>query len=213
MLQTVDVTRGPVSSVYGSGAIGGVANYTTIDRQPARSRRDDRRALPTAFETNPEAPTLHGGRAGAERRLRHHHRRDWRDAGDYASGDGTVVASAQDLLSGLVKARFRPADGHETTVSALQYHNDFDTGLSAPRPTTADTGTYTVGHTWQSGDLIDLSLKTYYNRTDVVITDVGGGDRQSYLVATLGADVFNTALRPGADGHELTYGFDVFRTT
>ncbi|HMN85295.1 MAG TPA: TonB-dependent receptor plug domain-containing protein, partial [Bauldia sp.] len=31
MLQTVDVTRGPVSSVYGSGAIGGVASFTTID--------------------------------------------------------------------------------------------------------------------------------------------------------------------------------------
>ena len=30
-LKAVDVTRGPASSVYGSGAIGGVVSFTTLD--------------------------------------------------------------------------------------------------------------------------------------------------------------------------------------
>ena len=214
MLQTVDVTRGPVSSVYGSGAIGGVASFTTIDADSLLDPGETIAArFKAAFETNPQAPTLHGEFALAPSdAFDIITAATWRDAQDYSSGAGTVVASSQDLLSGLVKARFRPADGHETTVSALQYHNAFDTGISAPRPTTADTGTYTIGHTWQSGDLIDLSLKAYYNRTEVVLTGEDGGDRQSYLVGTLGADVFNTArFDSGPIGHELTYGFDVFQ--
>jgi hemoglobin/transferrin/lactoferrin receptor protein len=217
MLQTVDVTRGPVSSVYGSGAIGGVASFTTIDADSLLDPGEQIAArFKAAFETNPEAPTLHGEIAVAPTdAFDIIAAATWRDAADYTSGAGTAILSAQDLLSGLVKARIRPADGHETTLSALQYHNDFDNGLSTLRATTADAGTYTIGHTWQSGDLIDLSLKAYYNRTDLVQTDIGGatpGAEQSFAVGTLGADVFNTSRFDwGPIGHELTYGFDIFR--
>jgi hemoglobin/transferrin/lactoferrin receptor protein len=219
MMKSVDVTRGPVSSIYGSGAIGGVVSFTTID---AGDVLKDGRAyggrLKGAFETNGRTPLLHGEVAarpsdafdlvGAA---------TLRSAGDYRSGDGsTVDYTAQDLLSGLLKARLRPAADQELTLSALRIANDFENGLSTIYRTQAVADTYTAGYRWTPDSrLWDLHAKAYFAGTHVeqsARTGLEAGGVETFEIGTLGFDIHNVSrLDTGALKHEITYGGDLFR--
>ncbi|MBX3578904.1 MAG: TonB-dependent hemoglobin/transferrin/lactoferrin family receptor [Rhizobiaceae bacterium] len=217
MLSTVDVTRGPSSSVYGSGAIGGVVNLGTIT---ADDVLDDERQIGgrvrTAFHYNGTGPVLHG-----EVALRPSEALDavlagtWKSLGDYSSGDGTTVRSAEDLLSGLAKARIRPADGHEVTLSAMRYVNSWES--TGDRETNVVADTYSAGYrfTPSDSDFWDLSAKVYYTGTDFGQAETVGanaGAERSFRLGTIGVDVFNTSrFDTGEFSHELTYGGDLFR--
>jgi hemoglobin/transferrin/lactoferrin receptor protein len=219
MMKSVDVTRGPASSVYGSGAIGGVVSFTTIDAGdvlPDGTHMGGR--IKGTWETNGNTPLLHGEVAarssdmfdivGAA---------TWRSAGDYRSGDGsTVDYTAQDLLSGLFKTRIRPGSDQELTLSALRIGNDFANGLSTLYRTEAVADTFTAGYRWTpASPLWDLSAKVYYSGTNVKQTTLEGsnsGSVKTFDIGTIGLDVFNTSrFETGPIRHELTYGGDLFQ--
>ncbi|WP_112664305.1 TonB-dependent hemoglobin/transferrin/lactoferrin family receptor [Microvirga flavescens] len=217
MMKSVDVTRGPVSSIYGSGAIGGVASFTTLDADDVIGEgRLIGARLKTGFETNGSTPVLHGEVATKQGAFDILGAATWRSAGDYTSGDGRVVRdTAQDLLSGLFKSRIRPADDQELTLSALRIRNTFDGGLSTNYHTDAIADTYTAGYRWTPvSDLWNLSAKVYFTGTDVKQTVNDGifaGATKSFRIGTTGFDLFNTSrLTTGAFSHEITYGGDFF---
>ena len=61
MMKSVDVTRGPTSTIYGSGAIGGVVSFTTLDAGDVL--KDDAtfgEKIRGVWETNGPAPLIHG---------------------------------------------------------------------------------------------------------------------------------------------------------
>jgi hemoglobin/transferrin/lactoferrin receptor protein len=219
MMKSVDVTRGPASSVYGSGAIGGVVSFTTIDAGdvlPDGTHVGGR--IKGTWETNGNTPLLHGEVAarpsdmfdivGAA---------TWRSAGDYTSGDGsTVDYTAQDLLSGLFKTRIRPGSDQELTLSALRIGNDFANGLSTLYRTEAVADTFTAGYRWTpDAPFWDLSAKVYYSGTNVKQSTLEGansGAVKTFDIGTIGIDVFNTSrFETGPIRHELTYGGDLFQ--
>jgi len=219
MMKSVDVTRGPASSIYGSGAIGGVVSFTTIDAGdilPDGTHVGGR--LKGTFETNGTSPLLHGAVAarpseafdilGAA---------TWRSAGDYRSGDGSIVDyTAQDLLSGLIKTRIRPGSDQEVTLSALRIGNEFENGLSTLYRTRAVADTFTAGYRWTPDSPIwDLSAKVYYSGTNVEQTTLEGliaGTAKTFDIGTVGFDLFNTSrFETGPLRHELTYGGDLFQ--
>jgi len=220
MFKSVDVTRGPVSSVYGSGAIGGVVSITTIDASDVLAG-DEWMAgrLRTAFETNGMAVLLHGETAGRVGDVFDMAAAGtWRDQGDFTDGGGDKVPhTAQDLLSGLFKARIRPSEFQELTLATTLYNNQYDSGIGTVRETDAQANTYTLGYRWTpaSNPWTDLSAKTYYTTTDIDQTDLNGaheGANRDFHIGTLGLDVFNTSrFETGFAGHELTYGVDFFR--
>lgn len=217
MLKSVDVTRGPVASIYGSGAIGGVVSFTTLDAGdvllPGETYAVRGKAM---LQSNGFGPLAH-----AETAYRAGEKFDvlaagtWQTSDDYESGGGDEVQSAQELLSGLIKGRFRPVDGHEFTVSGQRYDNSFDNGSADPRDTTVDTNTYTAGYRYTPGDhLWDLNAKLYYTRTifDQDAGDQPGAGKQTFDTRTIGGDLYNTTLfKTAALSHEFTYGGDVFR--
>lgn len=221
MMKSVDVTRGPASSIYGSGAIGGVVSFTTIDAGdviPDGASVGGR--VKGVWETNGQTPLLHGEVAA--------HPSDmfdilgaatWRSAGNYRSGDGnTVDYTAQDLLSGLFKTRIRPGSDQELTLSALRIANEFDNGLSTLYRTEAIADTFTAGYRWTpDSQFWDLSSKIYYSGTSVTQTTLEGitsGAVKIFDIGTFGIDVFNTSrFESGAIAHEVTYGGDLFQDT
>ncbi|QRM30306.1 TonB-dependent hemoglobin/transferrin/lactoferrin family receptor [Microvirga sp. VF16] len=219
MMKSVDVTRGPASSIYGSGAIGGVVSFTTIDAGdvlPDGAHVGGR--VKGAWETNGNTPLLHGEVAarpsamfdllGAA---------TWRNAGDYRSGDGsTVDYTAQELLSGLFKTRIRPTSDQELMLSALRITSDFENGLSTLYRTQAVADTFTAGYRWTPDSPIwDLSAKVYFSGTNVKQTTLEGitaGAVKTFDIGTVGLDLFNTSrFDAGAFRHELTYGGDLFQ--
>jgi hemoglobin/transferrin/lactoferrin receptor protein len=219
MLKSVDVTRGPAASIYGSGAIGGVVSFTTIDAGDVLPDGIDVGGrIKGTWETNGNTPLLHGAVAA-----RPSDKFDilgaatWRSAGDYYSGDGTLIDyTAQDLLSGLFKTRIRPEADQEITLSALRIGNDFSNGLSTLYRTEAIADTFTAGYRWTpTSSVWDLSAKVYYSGTNVKQSTLEGfnsGATKTFDIGTLGLDIFNTSrFGTGPIQHEITYGGDLFR--
>ncbi|WP_438755066.1 TonB-dependent hemoglobin/transferrin/lactoferrin family receptor [Pararhizobium sp. O133] len=215
MLKAVDVTRGPSAVVYGSGAIGGVVNFTTIDADDVLlDGADQGGRIKLGLDTNGFGPTVHG-----EAAIRMEDAADFVIAGtwfkpdDYRSGDGETIESAQDLRSGLAKARIRPTDDQEISLSATRYFNTFENGSASVREVDVTVDTYTAGYRYTpDSDFWDLSAKVYYTSTLSDQSAAIGDSAQSFDVGTAGFDIFNTStFDTGSLTHELTYGADVFR--
>ncbi len=116
LIGSLDVARGPTANIYGSGAIGGVASFTTKDindvLRPGERWGTDiggsvgsnkLRGDTSAFggvRVNPNVD-IFGGAV-------------YRTQQNYKDGNGTEIANtANNVSSGLVKLTVRPADGHE----------------------------------------------------------------------------------------------------
>ncbi len=218
MLKAVEVTRGPSSVVYGSGAIGGVVNFTTIDADDVLQEGATKGGrLKLGLDTNGFGPTVHGEAAiKIEDAAEFVIAGTWFQPDDYSSGDGEDIESAQDLRSGLAKAKFRPTDDQEITLSATRYFNTFENGSGSIREVDVTVDTYTAGYRYTpDSDFWDLSAKVYYTSTlsdQAAASGVVGDSEQSFNIGTAGLDVFNTSkFDTGAFSHELTYGADIFR--
>jgi hemoglobin/transferrin/lactoferrin receptor protein len=153
----------------------------------------------------------------------------WNKQPNYLDGNGNVVnLSADELISGLAKVRYRPKEGEELTLSALRFQDNYDVGQFSRtvKATTAKTGTYSANYRWEApdNDLIDLRSNAYYTttRTDQVIAedrddkfpehDSRVGEKRWYEIATFGGDARNTStFDTGSMQHNVTYGADFYR--
>lgn len=211
MLRAVEVTRGPSVGVNGGGAIGGTVSFTTLDADDVLDP-DETMGLRLKATAETNAPSFLGhGEAAA--RLSDSvdvvAAATWRDAGDYEDGDGRTINSAQDLLSGLAKARIRPDDAHDVTVSALRYDSSFDNSLIDTASSNAVTDTVTLNYRWTpDSDWADLTAKTYYTATEFTHSNEGDPDER-YGLGTFGLDLYNTSrFETGSVLHTVTYGVD-----
>lgn len=179
LISDAEVSRGPVSNIYGSGAIGGVVSMTTKDVEDIL--RDDEKygallkgvagtnqgsLLGSAFlaaRPNENVDLMIGG--------------TWRTLEDYFDGDGNLVKnSGSETATGLAKVTFRPADGHEIKLGAMIQHYAFDSGDGGDPDDITDGGEYantvdsktlTAKYTYDApdNDLIDFALSGYWNNT------------------------------------------------
>lgn len=183
MLSKVEVTRGPTATVYGSGAIGGVVAFDLLSADDileageyaaVRSR--------TGFASNGEGKLASGTAAMRSGNFDIVGQVTGRWSNDYEDGNGdTIPGSNDETDSKMVKARWRPARGHEITVSALDYNSDFIDQIEQDGSlldTTVNNTQYTLGYTFASptNPLIDFSAKVYYNETGLSQTRLAGGD-------------------------------------
>lgn len=127
LYKQVEVLRGPASStLYGSGALGGVINFTTKDASDfLGDEYNTVLRLKGAYETNAEAyfgstVIAHRFNDNAEFLLVG----DYRTSGDYTSGNGTeVTGTGADQPSGLAKGTFTFGENmeQELRISYQQY--------------------------------------------------------------------------------------------
>jgi hemoglobin/transferrin/lactoferrin receptor protein len=151
----VDIARGPVANVYGSGAIGGVAAFQTKDINDI--------LLPGEFAAvqshtmygsngNEWLESLFGGAHGAEGDV--FLGGVYRNSGNYTSGDGTLTSlqcvancagppgyptttvpgnssvpnTGNQTESGMAKLTFRPGEGQQIKFTAITYNTDYNFG-------------------------------------------------------------------------------------
>lgn len=226
MLQRVDITRGPTATIYGSGAIGGVAAFELIDAD-AILRPGEYAAIRnrTTYSTNGNGwlESVTGAVRSGNFDMVGQLNGRWSD--DYKDGDGVKVPDTErEVKSGMAKARWRPALGHQITGTVVDYHADFFDWAAAAsgtrRESQLDNLQFTLGYTFKRDDtpLLDFSAKAYRNATDLNQTRIGTGtifepigSRRSFDLVTTGFDIFNTSrFNFGAATLAITYGADGF---
>ncbi|MCJ2046198.1 TonB-dependent hemoglobin/transferrin/lactoferrin family receptor [Methylobacterium sp. J-078] len=232
----VDITRGPTATIYGSGAIGGVASFRTRSIDDILAPDETAGAVQKqGFGTNGQKfinSTALGARIGTAADV--FGQFVFRNNGPYRDGLGTLVRdTGNELTSGLAKFNLRPADGHEISGTALLQRFDFanagtsNAGARFANAVQADT--YTLGYRFSRPDvpLLDLSIKGYTTTTHNDLTylqdtasglygrlGTRAGDRITYDIETTGLDVHNTArFDTWALSHALTIGGDVVRNS
>lgn len=151
----VDIARGPVANIYGSGSIGGVAAFSTKDigdiLLPGEFAAVQSHVMYGSNGNEWLASTFGGARAAQG---------DvflggvYRDSGNYLSGSGTLsslqcsancsvppayptttipgnssVANTGDQAeSGMMKLTLRPGEGQQIKLTAITYNNNYDFG-------------------------------------------------------------------------------------
>lgn len=221
LIKAADVTRGPVSTVYGSGAIGGVVNFSLIDPSDF-VLEDETWALSqgVTFDTNREGvlttttlaaqPIEQFGVLGSF---------SVRSDGNYTDGNGdTVPFTSKDVVAGLGKAKWQLSE--ESSVEFVYLKQDFNytTGAIGTRRDTHTVDDTVVGrfrHVSSDNPLVDLSMSAYFTNTDTDQLRLDGalaGNARGFQIKTFGTDVFNTSrFSTGDIDHELTYGADFFQ--
>jgi hemoglobin/transferrin/lactoferrin receptor protein len=233
LLKSVTVVRGPSGNSYGSGAIGGVVAFETIDADDVL-RDGEKWALAnnTGYSSNGKAWF-----STVQAATRFNDSFDlvgaavYRKSGDYKNADGqTIPFTGQQPVSGLVKATFRPAEGHQLELSGMHYLNQYlssrSAGLTASVDDT-DTSNTTLTAKWAyskpDDNLWDFVGTAYWNRTFTDQVKVGPsstpptsstgflGYHRSFDVKTAGIDFHNTSRATTGDvDHKITWGVDYF---
>ncbi|WP_374545344.1 TonB-dependent hemoglobin/transferrin/lactoferrin family receptor [Rhodoblastus sp.] len=228
-LAQADITRGPVTNIYGSGAIGGVVAFRTLGINDILKPDEKYGVLQTiGAGTNGQnllTSTAGGVRIGSTADL--FGQFVYRNRSSYSDGAGNIVPdTGSDLVGGLAKLNVRPADGQEISATALTQNYQFaNQGTSGDGPrfnNDVTAGTYTLGYRFNRPDapLFDLSVKTYYTETkniqtllapDATYAALGAvaGAKATDQIGTFGFDVVNTARFSLANtDHAVSVGGD-----
>jgi hemoglobin/transferrin/lactoferrin receptor protein len=233
LLAGVDVVRGPVANVNGSGAIGGVASFRTKDVDDIlRPGEVWGGQIHTELSSNPGNPLGSAFMAARSAGVDVIVGAAARDNRDYKDGNGDLVPNTgYDLTSGLAKLTMRPAEGHQIKLTGISQESNFKTGQGA-----AGGGTFEsvydskmkndiVSARWTyarpEDRLFNFDGNVYWTRTVMDQTKTEGaaspitgavGNKRTFSIETAGFDLNNTSrFDTGPFRHALTYGGDFFR--
>ncbi|MBO2693511.1 TonB-dependent hemoglobin/transferrin/lactoferrin family receptor [Shewanella algae] len=221
LLSSVEVVRGPASSLWGSGAIGGVVSQNT---KSAREMLDEGQSfggyLKQGYETNGQRSKSSGAIYGAKGSI------DWLLNGSYSDGDNikagndnTLGNSASRSRSGLAKFGWQLDEAQRLQLSgrineiseAVPSNPATDVSNSVPlvRRDSKDSNlTLDYSLAPSSNALLDLDAKFYWNKTDYDENRLTKGQFDTTEYETLG---FSIANRSQWQGLKLTYGLDGYR--
>ncbi len=222
MVKGIDVTRGPTATVYGSGAIGGVAAFELIDADDIL-RAGERVAMQTKlrWSTNGEGPFLSVSGAARIGNFDMVGQVSGRDVTDYRDGNGATVLNSREATgSALLRSRWT-SNGHQISGTYLTYNSRFvDSAVASgsnPRESELENTQFNVGYRFQRPDtpLIDASVKVYRNETDLQqrkVNPPSAGSMRGFNVVTDGVDASNVSRFGFTNGKlALSYGVDAFR--
>jgi len=138
-----------------------------------------------------------------------------RSPDDYENGKGERVAyTGQDLVSGLIKAEYKPDAQQKLNVGAVFYDNDFTANSYTQK---IESRQYSVNYAFTptNNDLLDLRANLYrsdvtmrYDRAPLIAS---GGTAAGRIIRNLGNgfDFSNTSRF--SDTIQSTYGVEYFR--
>jgi hemoglobin/transferrin/lactoferrin receptor protein len=230
-VRTIDITRGPVANIYGSGAIGGVVSFETLD--PKDILRPGERIAGELGGTYlfGRQSGWNGSAIGAVRPF------DWaegliglsfRNPGNYRDGAGLLVRdSEQDLRSGIGKIVLTPGDGHQIKLGGQMQKYEFTNGAGTPtaprRANEVSTSNIFARYSFSRPDnpWLNLNASLYQTTTETDQTRVSGtlaqiGQSRFFNIRTTGFDINNTTKfdfssgKAGGPTVALTYGGDYF---
>lgn len=225
LVQRVEIIRGGGSTLYGSGALGGVISFETrsVDDILAPDRNFGARVL-GGYASNGEisqASATLVGRQGQFDALGYF---GWQPMGaDLKDGDGDEITSSKlDVKNGLVKFGFEPNAANRIEVSGSLYRDEGTVpvnGNDVSNPQTdvdrkADVSTARVGWNYapEGSQLIDLSALFYYNGLEITEDRLSDGRADKTDYDTTGVEVVNrSSFAPGGVPVTVVYGVEAFR--
>ncbi|MEW6435995.1 MAG: TonB-dependent hemoglobin/transferrin/lactoferrin family receptor [Pseudomonadota bacterium] len=217
----IDVVRGPISNIYGSGAIGGVASFTTRGVDDVLLPNETYGAMDTlgygsngAGVVNSVSGAARMGPGGTAGDI--YGQFLYRDTTSYHDGSGDLVpGTGSGLVGGLLKMNLRPAEGQQISGTALIENFNYDNNSTANSGplwnNDVNTNQFTLGYTAVRPDIpwLDFSIKAYAAETENLQTlrNDSGSDAGSETYALLG-------VVPGDSLFDMihTYGFDTHDT-
>jgi hemoglobin/transferrin/lactoferrin receptor protein len=232
LIGSVDITRGPTATIYGSGAVGGVVQFETNSADSVLAPGETAGAIEKlGFDTNGNnlvTSTMAAARAGAFDVFGQY---VYRRSDDYVDGNGNSVKDTgrEDPYAVAAKLRWRPVLGSEFTAGFVGQDFNFKTfTLLTPgelaslppgfRPTeynaNARNNNYTLKYTYSrpDDDLLNLALTGYVSTTSLDQTEIlNSAASRAFDLRTIGFDANNTSrFNTGGIWHSLTYGGDGF---
>lgn len=239
LLSGVDVVRGPVANVYGSGAIGGVVSFQTKDVADVLRPWEKYGIVGHgALSANPGGmfSVFGAGRptenvdifAGATYRSHGAFRagRNGDPAVGVPVGPGQLVPnSGYEVATGIGKVTVRPAEGHEIKIGGITYHADYTTGQPGSSIFSTAVKNNIVNARWRYGRpddrIFNWDANVYWTETVQDQLKIAGapststgviGDTRSFRIATVGTDVHNTSRFDfGQFRNAITIGADAFQ--
>ncbi len=190
LIADVDVVRGPVSNIYGSGAIGGVVTMRTKDADDIIARGQTW-GVETDGEFGSNGPMGYGSVLGAAKvgeNVDLFGGGTFRKQDEYKDGNGdTVNNTGYETWTGIAKATFRPADFHEIKLTALNYESQYDTS-NEDSPTTTqyrtDVANRTVTASWNysnpDDNLFDWRSTVYWNQVELDQVKIAGSPNDDH---------------------------------
>lgn len=140
-IERIEVLKGPVSSLYGSGSFGGVVNVITRDSSYSEKLRV-KTGLSAAVESNPAGYDARARAEFSSPNVKVYVFQSYRDHDSYKDGDGDTVRNSQfrDNYSKL-RLGYRVTETYELNMN-LQYYEGHEIGIPgtgvAPLPEAAD---------------------------------------------------------------------------
>ncbi len=233
LVKRVEVVRGPTSTLYGSGALGGVVSFETVDaadlatdEDPSgvrisagtQSANDEYSVTTTGFMLQDKFDVVGSLTT--------------RQSGSVRLGDGNELFTNNDVLSGLFKINYLANDLHSLGFQLKGYRDDSlepnnpQTGVAsplAPQIVDKEAESYTaqLHHDYENTDhawLNRLNTKLYVTNSSVeetvlVATNTNAaGDKLSRELMTYGINVdAGTDFVTGSAKHALAYGVEAYR--
>ncbi len=226
LVERVEVIRGPMSALYGSGALGGVLSIETRSASDLLApERNIGGFAHAGYESASNARVVAGGLALAAQRLDLLVGASSRQSDDLKLGDGSRLPySATDSDNMLLRARWGVT---ETQSLEAAYERFRESGLSpilpdavisrtnvvADRDTARDTATLRYRLRARDSALWDLSVVAYRNELEVFERRFDG-QIESERLRTVGLDLFNRIrFTTGALRHTWIVGAEYYEDT
>jgi len=128
-IERVEVLKGPISALYGSGSTGGVINIITKKGRFTKSAELHGEADAT-YSTNPQGPDLYGNLSYSEDRFWLMGSGGWREGASYFDGRGQKQHNSQfQDWQGKLAGAFKWTDEHDTM---LQYQSMDGSQIGVP---------------------------------------------------------------------------------
>lgn len=236
-IKTVEVVKGPASSLYGSDAIGGIVAFKTKD--PAdylKAEGDDtagsiKAGYSSANNGFSETLTL-ANRTGDLESLLVYTRRDYKETETYGGSDeigdsrgqaDPVDASNNSLLG---KLQYQINEDHRIGLTAEYFKDDIDTTFKSESvagfdPVTGkdDISRKRVGifHEWQAGNVVFDNMRWQFDWQDSdsqqdTYRPNNSNEHKDYFYGEERLKLssqFHKAAELNAISHEFVYGFDI----
>lgn len=218
----VEILRGPGSTLYGSGAIGGVINFETLSADEFL-RGGEQAGLRIAPGYQDNGDQLSGSLTGAVKgeRMGALASISARDGDDYRDGDGSRVAfTRSDSRSALIKGYRDLGTGARLEVNFLGFADSSRSLTTADRAQgdeiDRDINQRTISARYRgdqrSEGSINPDIAFYY--TDLEMDEVrpDRGANRFNALETIGLDAVNTSFFTlGNRSGRLTYGIEAYR--
>jgi hemoglobin/transferrin/lactoferrin receptor protein len=224
IVERVEVIRGGGSTLYGSGALGGVIAIDTRNVDDLLAPGDGFGArLLGGYASNGEIGQASATVYGRQGRFDALGFFGWQPMGaDLEDGDGTEIRnSALDVTNALLKLGFEPDEASRFELSSSLYHDDGTVppnSNDASDPLTdvdreADVSTLRLGwdYTPAGNDLVDLSVLGYFNGLEITEDRDSDGRNDVTNYDTYGFEVVNRSRFEAGAPVTLVYGVEALR--